>query len=69
MCVFVVTSSLILLVDENSCCGSLVEAVVVSFKCPLVDDSVGVIVFVDVAVVVFLFLQLSSEGSQSIFRL
>ena len=68
MCVSVLTSSFTIVVDENFCCGSFVEIVVVSLRCPVVDDCIGVIVFVDVVVVVFLFSQLSSSGLQSIPR-
>ena len=66
---FVLVLSLIAVVDENCCCCSSVKAEVMLFRGAGVKDFVVVIVSFVVAAVVGLFLQLSSSGSQSIFRL
>ena len=68
VCVFVLESSLIAVVDEN-CCGFSVTSVVMLSKFPIVDGSVVFIVSFVIGVVDILFTQLSSSGSQSIFRL
>ena len=68
VCVSVLDLSLIAVVDEN-CCGFSVTSVVMLPKFAIVDGSVVFIVSFVIGVVDILFTQLSSCGSQSIFRL
>ena len=68
VCVSVLDLLLIAVVDEN-CCGFSVTSVVMLLKFAIVDGSVVFIVSFVIGVVDILFTQLSSCGSQSIFRL